>query len=315
MINWFKKKFKLFEDGQRDHLINVKSLAVNYGKHKVLDKVSFNLDNRDIFGIIGLSGSGKTTILKALMKLVRYNGLIEFSDKIKRIGYCPQDNAFLEDLTIEDNALIMGSLLRVDNNTINNRLNSYMKDLMLNEPLNKPAAELSGGQKKRFNIILSLLHDPQLIIMDEPFAGLDFLNRSLLWYFILKLRRRGKTVVLTTHLLDEAEKYCNQILIISNGRRFALGSINALKRRFNFNYYMRVRFDYLNKNNLAKLKDFCSKRDSMIIELIANYAGFSIPNELFKKELEDYFQKLKLDYSIIEYRPPTLNDLFMVSSK
>jgi ABC-2 type transport system ATP-binding protein len=299
---------------ESEHLVNVKSLSIKYGIKNILRNVNFSVDKRDTFGIIGLSGSGKTTILKALMKLLPHYGLIEFSKTVKNIGYCPQEDAFFDELTIKENAIIMSSLVSVDYLTLMHRLKVYMKELMLNEPLNKLASELSGGQKKRLNIILSLLNDPELVIMDEPFAELDYLNRSLLWQFIVKLKGKGKTVILTTHLLEEAQKYCNKILIITNGKRFALGSIAELKRRFNFNQFMRIRFNYLNKQNLLKLKDYCLKNEALVLEAFNNYVSFSLPNEEFKALLETFFNNNGLKYSIVEFRPPNLNDLFLVSS-
>ncbi len=274
-------------------------------KNKIVD-VKFNVYKRDLFAIIGLSGSGKTTILKSLMGLIKYKGKINFF--IKKIGYCPQENAFIGDLSIKENIIIFSSLTKAKNAI--QRAQELMKMLKLNEPLEKPAKKLSGGQQKRLNIILSILHDPELIILDEPFAGLDYFTRSLLWEFLENLKRKGKTIILTTHLLNEAQEYCNKIMIINKGKRFAIGSLNDIKKRLKIEIILRVRFSYAGKERISKIKDFCKHNEIKLIEINKKYATFGLL-ENKKKKLSNLLKNLKA--KIIEYREPDLNDVFMVS--
>ncbi|MFA5406622.1 MAG: ABC transporter ATP-binding protein [Candidatus Nanoarchaeia archaeon] len=302
----------LFHKPVINYSVSIKGLSVRYGTKTVLDNLSFTIGKRDIFGIIGLSGSGKSTLLKALLGFTHYNGLIK---RGKSLGYCPQDEAFFNELSLKENALLFGRMNSLDSGIALSRASKLLKELEVNESLDKMAGQLSGGQQKRLNIILSILHDPDLIVLDEPFAGLDYLNRSLLWDFIKRLRRKGKTIILSTHLLEEAQKHCNNLLIISHGKRFASGSINDLKRSLKFRQYISLRTKYLNKDNELKIKSYCAKKGLKVIELSDKTMSFGLPDTESRKNLLSIIKHLGIKFVITEYRPPALNELFMVSVK
>jgi ABC-type multidrug transport system ATPase subunit len=169
--------------------------------------------------------------------------------------------------------------------------------------------------EKRLNIILSILHDPRIVILDEPFAGLDYINRLLLWDFIKHLKSKGKTIVLTTHLLNEAQDHCNNLLIISEGRKFAMGSINDIKRMLSFQEYISFKFNYLNRDDQRRIRNYCKRRGYWILNLNTKMAGFGLPSSSKRKNIIGMIKRLDTPYDIAEYRPPTLNELFMVSIK
>jgi len=303
----------LFKKEPKNYCIKVNGLSVSYGAKKVLKDINLTIRRKDVFGIIGLSGSGKSTLLKSLMGFVNYHGFIDQSTG--KVGYCPQDEAFFNELTIRENVLLFGNMNSTPKNLSLSRAKKLMNELKINEAVDKFAGELSGGQAKRLNIILSILHDPEIIVLDEPFAGLDYLNRVLLWDFINHLKRKGKTVILTTHLLNEAQKHCNNLLIISEGKKFAMGSISDLKRSLKFRQYISVKFKYLNKENQKKIKRYCIKRRFWVLELDDNGASFGLPDSDERNNLISMIKRLGISYGITEYRPPTLNELFMVSAQ
>jgi len=302
----------LFRKEPVNYSVSVKGLSVRYGTKTVLDNIGFTAGKRDVFGIIGLSGSGKTTLLKAIMGFTHYNGSIK---RGKSIGYCPQDEAFFNELSLKENVMLFGRLNSVDSKTAINRATKLLKDMEVNEPLDKMAGQLSGGQRKRLNIVLSLLHDPELIILDEPFAGLDYLNRSLLWGFIRHLKSKGHSIILSTHLLEEAQKHCNNLLIISHGKRFAHGSISDLKRSLKFRHYLNIKIKYLSQDNAKHIKEYCKKKGLKVVTLDDNGAGFGLPTNDERRGLLTMMKRLGVKYMIREYRPPELNELFMVSVK
>ncbi len=310
MINKIKS---IFQKEKIDYCLKVSQLNINYGSKKVLQDINFVVENKDIFGILGLSGSGKSTLLKAIMGFTNYSGYIRHSEK--RVGYCPQDDAFIPELSIQENIKIFAYLNSTTTKTATERAIKLMKELDLNEPLNKTSDELSGGQKKRLNIILSILHEPKTIIMDEPFAGLDYKNRIILWRFIGELKSKGKTIIITTHLLEEAQDNCNKLLIISHGKKFAQGSISDLKRSLKFRHYIKIRFKYLNKENTEKIIDYCKKKGFKVIQLSDNTAGIGLPIEEEKENLLSVIKRMNIEYKIEELRQPSLNELFMVSIK
>lgn len=303
---------EFFKEPERDYCFKVKNLSVNYGRHNVLKNLSFTIDKRDVFGIIGLSGSGKSTLLKALLKFTGYQGFVDKSKSV--IGYCPQEGAFFEDLTIKENVLLFGNLSNTPVKQSLRMAGRLMKELKLKKPLDKMVEELSGGERKRVNIILSILHDPGVVVLDEPFAGLDYLNRLMLWDFIKHLKSRGKTVILTTHLLNEAQKHCNNLLILSQGRRFAMGSISDIKRSLRFQEFINVGFDYLNKDDQASIRSYCKKRGFWVLGLNNRAGSFGLPSSDKRRNLVGMIKRLGTDFEVVEYRPPTLNELFMVSA-
>jgi len=305
--------FNLLKKEKKNYSIKVRGVSVYYGKKRVLNNIHLRINRRDVFGIIGLSGSGKSTILKALMGFVNYQGII---DKAKdSIGYCPQDEAFFNDLSIQENIILFGNMNSTSPSLALSRAKKLMNELQVNEGLDKQAGELSGGQQKRLNIILSILHDPDIVILDEPFAGLDYMNRLLLWQFIKQLRRKGKTVILTTHLLNEAQKHCNNLLIISQGKKFVMGSISDLKRSLKFKQFINLKFNYLNQDTKEHIKDYCRKRDIRILWITDKTMSFGLPDGDDRDNLLSMIKRQDAKYKVIEYRPPTLNELFMVSVK
>ncbi len=303
----------LFHKKVVDYSFKVKGLRVSYHSKEVLKGISFTVRKKDIFGIIGLSGSGKTTLLKALMGFIRHKG--DILKGYDRIGYCPQGNAFFKELTIKENIMLFGNLNSVSAGKSMSRAVKLMKELLIREPLEKLAGKLSGGQQKRLNIILSILHDPDTIILDEPFAGLDYVNRLLLWRFIRQLRGKGKTVVLTTHLLGEAQHYCNNILVVSDGKRFASGSISDIKRSLKFRRFLRLKFNYLSNAAEEKIINYCRERGIKILELSENAGAFGLKQAADRQNLLSMIKRHGVKVRIDEYRVPSLNELFMVSVK
>ncbi len=300
---WFKRESKPFA-------LRVKSLIVKRGSRIVINKLSFTVPKRGVFGVIGLSGSGKSTILLSLMGLINYSGLIERDNVV--ISYCPQGDAFLDDLTISENIRVFSWLQGVNYGVALRRAKDLFKELMINEPLNKLAGDLSGGQRKRLNIVLSLLNNPSIVLLDEPFAGLDYVTRSLLWGFIKRLGR-SKSVLLTTHLLSEAQQYCNHLLVIG-GKRYLSGSISDLRRVLSFNEFIRIKAR-INSSVIKKLRSYCELINVKLISVNNSGASFGLPGVIERKKLLTYLRKHGVDYNVIELRPPTLNDLFVVSVK
>jgi ABC-type multidrug transport system ATPase subunit len=183
--------------------------------------------------------------------------------------------------------------------------------LKLDEPLNKKPGELSGGQKVRFNIILSLLHEPDLLILDEPFVGLDFKNRRLLWHFLEKLKKKGKSVLLTSHLLTEIQEHVSRIIILRNGKVFFSGNVDRLKEKLRIHYLLEYRFTYLSKENLSKIKKYCAFKEIEILDFYDRYVMFGLNDQHQQRMIESLFNKLNLKFQEIGFREPNLDEIFM----
>ena len=212
--------------------ISTSEVGFSYSNQEVLRDVSLALKEKEMVAIIGKSGSGKSTFLKLIAGIIssKHTGKIKIFGRNKifnkdKIGFVPQELSIIPDLSIADNIKIAGLTLGVSEEVAIKKATGLMSMLKLNEDVNKKPEQLSGGQKVRLNIILSLLHDPKILILDEPFVGLDFLNRRLLWHFLESMRKKSKAIVLTSHLLAETQEHVSRLIILKDGQVFFSGNL------------------------------------------------------------------------------------------
>ena len=202
---------------------NVKNLSISKGRFSVVG-VNYSLKGGDILGLVGRSGSGKSTILKALIGFNRYNtGSIELLDDTTKcrineyLGYAPQENSLFPLLTLKENIYTFGQLYGVKNELIEQRMNILLKRLDLVNSRDKRIGQLSGGMQKRADLAVALIHNPRLIIFDEPFNGLDISLQRFVWTFIKELASEGRIIIVSSHMLEDLQKNCNQFGLVEHG--------------------------------------------------------------------------------------------------
>ena len=216
-------------------VIEVSGLCKKYGDFAAVNDLTFTVFHNEIFGLLGPNGAGKTTTINMLCGLLAATGgSIKFrinngKDHKSLIGYCPQENIFYPRLTCLEQLQFTGSLYGIPGPESKNRALRLLEMLGLNDKVNARASELSGGMKRRLNICLALIHDPEILILDEPEAGLDPQSRLLVRDFIRKFGN-DKTVILTTHNMDEADRMADRVAIIDYGRLLMLDTPDRLKR-------------------------------------------------------------------------------------
>lgn len=294
------------------------AIEFSYANTHVLDDVTLKLRKSEILAIIGKSGSGKSTFLKLIAGIIntQYHGNIKifglpkFLNKNK-IGFIPQDDAFIPDLSIEDNIKVMGLNFGVTQKTAIETARKLMAQLLVNEPLTKKPTELSGGQKVRLNIVLSLLHDPEIIILDEPFNGLDYKNRRLLWHFLKSMQKQGKSIILTSHLLTEIQEYVDRIIILKDGSVFFSGNLDKLKDKLKIHYIFEVRFTKISETAYKEIKKHCIVKEIKVLDSYEKYMMFGISNERARKNFLNLFKKLNINFVEIGFREPNLDEIFM----
>lgn len=293
-------------------------LRFSYTQKEVLRDINLSIKENEIVAIIGKSGSGKSTFLKLVSGVlassysgrIRIFGMKRFLRK-KQLGFVPQEIAVIPDLSIEDNIKIAGLNLGLGESTSLKKAEDFMKMLKLDEDIKKKPTELSGGQKVRLNIILSLIHDPKIVILDEPFVGLDFQNRRLLWHFLERLRKKGKSIILTSHLLTETQEHVDRLIILKDGKIFFNGKLTKLKEKLKFHFIYETRFSRLSKENYEKIKKFCNYKDIKILDKTEKFLMFAIHKESQKDTLTKLFEKLNLNYEDISFREPNLDEVFL----
>ncbi|MCX6800693.1 MAG: ABC transporter ATP-binding protein [Candidatus Diapherotrites archaeon] len=220
-------------------LLSIKNVSKIYGQKKVLDNISFDILEGEIFGLLGSNGAGKSTLMSIILGLnepdsgeISVFGSAKIHDSIKKISLVPQDPAFYADFSVEKNMHFFGSINGLGGAVLEDRINFLLKWLELEEFRETTADFLSGGYQRLLNIALSLIHDPLLIFMDEPTAGLDPKMRQMFWSKIRELKKSGKTVIITTHYMDEAEALCTRIALLKKGALLSIGTPEELIRQY-----------------------------------------------------------------------------------
>lgn len=204
-----------------------KVYALQSGTHTALNNVSLSVESGEILSLLGVNGAGKTTLSSIIATLhpatsgdILYKGTSIYTDVPafrRKVGYCPQAPNLHPLLTLEQNLLFAGRLYGIPEETLQPRLKKLVEQFELQKYLHDKAEVLSGGYKQRFMIARSLLHQPEIVILDEPTVGLDPHIRRQLWEVIRELKKNGITVILTTHYLDEAEKLSDRVCILDKG--------------------------------------------------------------------------------------------------
>ncbi len=218
-------------------MLHIVSLSKAYGKRVVLQDLSLRIPPGEIYGLLGANGAGKTTTINILCNLLRADsGTVEvcgqrLSERTKPlIGVAPQENLLYRSLTCEENLTFFASLYGLRGKNRAARVWECLKDVGLADRAKSLAETLSGGMQRRLSMAIALVHQPKLLILDEPTTGLDIEARYEVWELIRHLQTQGMTVLLTTHLLEEAERLCQRIGILKQGRLLAEGTLAELRR-------------------------------------------------------------------------------------
>jgi ABC-2 type transport system ATP-binding protein len=221
--------------------IRVSSLKKHFGDVKAVDGVDLEIKNGELFGLLGPNGAGKTTTINLITGLLRADGgnicvggfnLPKDVAKARAlIGFCPQEVSSIPYLTGFENAKLFGTLNGLHGAAMKQRITQLFKEMKLEDKAGKKVSTYSGGMQRRLNIILAIVHDPAIIFLDEPTVGLDPQTRHVVWEYIRSFKEKGKTVVLTTHYIEEADDLCDRVAIIDQGRVIALGTPEELKKQ------------------------------------------------------------------------------------
>ena len=294
------------------------SVKFSYDEKEILKDINLNVREGTLSAIIGKSGCGKSTFLKLAAGIISksYFGNIAILGRSRvftkdQMGFVPQELSFIPDLSLLDNVKIAGLNNGMTESLAVKKALQFMRLLKLEQDTNKKPTELSGGEKVRLNIILSLLHDPKVLILDEPFVALDFFNRRLLWQFLESMRKKGKSIIITSHLLSEVQEHVDRLIILKDGKVFFSGKIDALKEKLNMKYIFELKFFYLSKENLNKIKKYCAYKDIKILDTYERYMMFSLNSQRTRAVLLNMFNKLKLKYEEIDLREPNLDEIFL----
>jgi ABC-2 type transport system ATP-binding protein len=222
--------------------ITVTNISKSFGEIKAVNDVSFEVYPGEIFGLLGPNGAGKTTSIRMMLDIFHpdtgqisiFNGKIDEGVK-NRIGYLPEERGLYKDLKLEQTLVFLASLKGISEKSAKSKLLDWFKRFDLLEYRQKKIQDLSRGMQQKAQFIATLIHDPDLIVVDEPFSGLDPVNTRLVKKIIMEQCEAGKTIIMSTHQMHQVEAMCNRIVLINEGRTVLYGEVEKIKRDFTGN--------------------------------------------------------------------------------
>ncbi len=237
--------------------IEISNLNKTYVNHQALKNINIDIPKQSIFGLLGPNGAGKTSLIRILTQITQADsGTIFFDgEKLKEkhiyeIGYLPEERGLYKKMQIGEQLLYFAELKGLSNTEAKKKVKYWVDKFEIKDWLNKKVEELSKGMQQKIQFIASVIHQPQLIILDEPFSGFDPQNAQLLVQEILKLRNEGSTIIFSTHRMDTVEKLCDDIAMINKSEVVLSGNKNDIKQQFsNDEYFLQFNGVLVNSNH------------------------------------------------------------------
>ncbi|MGQ1909220.1 ABC transporter ATP-binding protein [Marinifilum sp. RC60d5] len=246
-------------------MLTAKNLSKSYKNIKALSNLNLTIPKGELYGMLGPNGAGKTTTISILSSLLKpdsgeimYNGKSLYqnlSECKKLIGVVPQEIALYEDLTAKENLNFWGTMYGIKGKKLKQKSDELLNFLGLTERKNHKIKTYSGGMKRRINIAAALLHEPEIVFMDEPTVGIDPQSRNLIFEVIEELHSRGLTMIYTTHYMEEAERLCDRIGIIDEGKLIAEGNLDQLKKASSVKEEIHLKFSTNKESNLSGIQN------------------------------------------------------------
>jgi len=231
-------------------LLELKNLQKQYATQKAVDDISFSIEKGTIFGLLGPNGAGKTTLLRMITGIFYPDqGQILFDGRpfdaindIIHIGYMPEERGLYKKMKIGEQALYLAQLKGLDRGLAMEKIKEWFIRFEMQSWWNKKVEDLSKGMSQKLQFVTTVLHEPKLIILDEPFSGLDPVNANLIKDEIFNLAKRGSTVIFSTHRMEQVEEICTQIVLVNKGKKILDGTVQDVKHQFKENLF-RVGFE------------------------------------------------------------------------
>jgi len=224
---------------QNNTALHVQDLSKTYATVKAVDGVSFEVRHGEIFGMLGPNGAGKTSTIRMILDIIKPDsGQIEVlggpmnEDKKARIGYLPEERGLYEDMTLLDTLLFLGQLKGLSRAEAHSRAEKYLRIVDLWDVRERKIDALSRGMTQKAQFVAATLHEPELIIVDEPFSGLDPINTRIIKSLLIQLRESGSAIIMSTHQMNRVEEMCSRIMLIDHGRQVLYGLVEDIRTRY-----------------------------------------------------------------------------------
>jgi len=300
-------------------LFEAQEVSKQFANHKALDQVSIQVPENSIFGLLGPNGAGKTTLIRIINQITAPdNGQLFFQSEklqhkhIHQIGYLPEERGLYKKMEVGEQALYLAQLKGLSKSEAQKRLKFWFEKFEIQPWWNKKVEELSKGMQQKVQFIVTVIHEPDLIIFDEPFSGFDPINVNLLKDEILAIKERGATIIFSTHNMASVEELCDQIALIDNSKKILEGSVKAIKQE-----YKSHTFELSYTDPKKDLKVLLGKDFEVISNTVIEESQLAKVKLLNGKDQNDLLSLILPYLKVISFNEilPTMNDIFISKVK
>lgn len=287
----------------------LKNVSKSFAGKQAVDNISFSLEKPGVYGLLGTNGAGKTTTIRMLLGIIKKDsGEITWKGKsVDRknvnFGYLPEERGVYPKTKIFDQLMYFAELKGMKKDDAINSINKWAKELKVEEYLQMPAEKLSKGNQQKIQFMTAIIHDPELVVLDEPFSGLDPVNTEILKNIIIDLIKNGKYIIMSAHQMATIEEFCSDILILNKGKTVLQGNLKEIKETYPANRVeIDVKQDIRNYIKEFELEIETETNNNYVIKISDEEKAHKLLNRLIAEEI-------KVDK--FEIKKPTLNDIFI----
>lgn len=293
------------------NIVEIRNVMKRFNEFVAVNNLSFEVRQGSIFGLLGPNGAGKTTSIRMILNIfapdegeILVLGKHVSPELQQRIGYLPEERGLYKKMKVGEQIVFFANLKGVATSTAQKRVDEWLERMKLSEWKNKNAVELSKGMQQKVQFIATVLHEPELLILDEPFSGLDPVSVDLLKGVILDLKSQGKTIIFSTHQMEQVEQMCDEICLINHGTKVLSGSVREVKRRFGRNTIV---MDF--EGNDSFITDELIKRHKRL----ANHSEMVLQDGADPQEVLRRAVAAGVRVNRFEMVEPSLNEIFIES--
>ncbi len=291
-------------------LLSLKHLVKHYATQKAVDDISFDIQKGSIFGLLGPNGAGKTTLLRMITGIFYPDGGEIILDgkpfnpleDISKIGYMPEERGMYKKMKIGEQALYLAQLKGLSKADATEKIKYWFKKLEMESWWNKKVEDLSKGMSQKLQFVITVLHEPKLIILDEPFSGLDPLNANLIKDEIYGLAKNGATIIFSTHRMEQVEEICDHIVLVNLGKKILDGTVKDIKQQFKENIFAVQTAQSESIQDNAIYNVVRREEDQVLVKINEGYSTNQVLTQLINDKV-----------NIVAYNEllPSLNDIFI----
>jgi ABC-2 type transport system ATP-binding protein len=293
-------------------ILEVQNLKKYFSTQKAVDDISFSIQKGSIFGLLGPNGAGKTTLLRMITgifypdegQILMEGKKFDPENDVARIGYMPEERGLYKKMKIGEQAIYLARLKGLSREEAMHRIKEWFVKFNMESWWNKKVEDLSKGMSQKLQFVTTVLHNPSIIILDEPFSGLDPVNANLIKDEIFRLSREGSTIIFSTHRMEQVEEICDHIILVNKGKKVLDGSVKAIKQEFKEDLF-RISFDekVMPEHTAIHLFQVINKTENELI--IKKTEGFT------SNDIISYFINKDLTIHSFNEILPSLNEIFI----